>query len=200
MRCISHQTKRLLVYCAISIFSTVSYASSNKLTLNNGKPKMRIDFIGPNEVNLWRITNDGVMGGVSTSAMIITGQDGLFTGDISLDNNGGFSSVYRRIEPLHSDIKSISINVKGDGQTYQLKLIAKVDGYRVTYRHQFTTKKDVTALHHFNLTDFVATFRGRLLTNAPVLLAKNVKEVGFLMTKKTAGKFALTILDIEFNI
>ena len=40
----------------------------------------------------WRQTNDDVMGGVSTSRMTIDKNGhGVFLGNVSLDNNGGFA-------------------------------------------------------------------------------------------------------------
>ena len=42
----------------------------------------------------WRIVNDGVMGGISKSTIVLneTG-NGEFSGHVSLANNGGFASV-----------------------------------------------------------------------------------------------------------
>ena len=109
---------------------------------------------------------------VKVLTMIIEGEHGIFTGDISLDNNGGFSSVYRRVDTLMSGVKKVSIKIKGDGQPYQVRLIANVDGYRVTYRHKFLTKVDAVEQLYFNLADFTATFRGRVLSNAPAITAE----------------------------
>jgi hypothetical protein len=41
----------------------------------------------------WRVVNDNVMGGVSTSRFEATNGVALFRGDVSLENNGGFASV-----------------------------------------------------------------------------------------------------------
>ena len=46
----------------------------------------------------WRSVNDGVMGGRSSGGMV-QAEDALkFTGELSLENNGGFSSVRRLVE------------------------------------------------------------------------------------------------------
>jgi hypothetical protein len=52
------------------------------------------------ETEGWRITNDSVMGGKSAGHFILQQNYALFSGNISLENNGGFSSVYRSISPL----------------------------------------------------------------------------------------------------
>ena len=41
----------------------------------------------------WWSRNDGVMGGVSSGALRQVGADGMFEGNLRLENNGGFSSV-----------------------------------------------------------------------------------------------------------
>ena len=50
-------------------------------------------FEGNDSDFIWRIVNDDVMGGVSTST--INYDDGVMTfkGNVSLENNGGFASA-----------------------------------------------------------------------------------------------------------
>jgi len=60
---------------------------------NFAQDKMTLDFgyekVGQN----WRVINDGVMGGLSQGSAVLTENSIQFTGDISLKNNGGFSSL-----------------------------------------------------------------------------------------------------------
>ena len=52
------------------------------------------DFNKDSSRSDWRIINDGVMGGESQGKFYIdTEGNGIFEGTISLENNGGFSSV-----------------------------------------------------------------------------------------------------------
>jgi hypothetical protein len=183
----------------LTFISLVTPCLAKNITQTYGNTSMEINFDKPTEITRWRITNDNVMGGVSSGMMLIENGFGMFSGNISLDNNGGFSSVYRTIEPIAEDIKKITIRVKGDGQRYQLRVIAHVDGYRVTYRHEFLTSQESLEQLTFNLADFDATFRGRILSNAPALVADQIKEVGFLITKKTPGPFTLSVATISFE-
>ena len=48
------------------------------------------------QLNEWRITNDGVMGGQSEGHYTIQDNTMTFNGTISLENNGGFSSISGR--------------------------------------------------------------------------------------------------------
>ena len=149
------------------------------------------------EKNRWRITNDGVMGGLSYGKMIVKKGSGTFSGQISLDNNGGFSSVFLAVEDLSPSLNQLVIDIEGDGQPYQLRLITYINGYRLTYKHDFATTAKKREKVIFQLTDFQATFRGRNINNAPLLTSENIREVGFLMTKKVAGKFALSVFQLS---
>ena len=59
------------------------------------KENMITNFSGDGSDGLkWRITDDRVMGGRSQGKFEITKQDTMrFSGNLSLENNGGFSSV-----------------------------------------------------------------------------------------------------------
>ena len=53
---------------------------------------MVFDFSKKENINNWSITNDNVMGGLSSSKMVINDQgEGVFSGSVSTDNNGGFA-------------------------------------------------------------------------------------------------------------
>ncbi|MFT7431339.1 MAG: hypothetical protein ACI971_001800 [Colwellia sp.] len=180
-----------------------AYASGNDIdkqandNSNGNKKAYMIDF-SKQENGRWRITNDGVMGGLSNGEMTIAQDHGIFSGSISLDNNGGFSSVFRAVDNLPQSYKKLVINTEGDGQAYQLRLIIYVNGYRLAYKHDFKTVANKRENHIFELADFKATFRGRAIPNAPILNSEDIREVGFLMTKKVPGQFALSIFTLSF--
>jgi hypothetical protein len=180
-----------------------AYASGNDIdkqandNSNGNKKAYMIDF-SKQENGRWRITNDGVMGGLSNGEMTFAQDHGIFSGSISLDNNGGFSSVFRAVDNLPQSYKKLVINIEGDGQAYQLRLIIYVNGYRLAYKHDFKTVANKRENHIFELADFKATFRGRAIPNAPLLNSEDIKEVGFLMTKKVSGQFALSIFTLSF--
>ena len=78
------------------------------------------DFAQSSAWDYWRIVNDGVMGGVSSSRMTQTEEGtAVFTGDVSLENNGGFASVEARFDAVDlSSYDGIEITYRGDGQRY----------------------------------------------------------------------------------
>ena len=53
-----------------------------------------LDFKNPGDLIDWRIVNDGLMGGLSQGEIIMTEHHtAVFQGNLSLSNNGGFSSA-----------------------------------------------------------------------------------------------------------
>jgi hypothetical protein len=167
-------------------------ATNQKSTSN-----MVVDFNDPKEWSLWRSLNDGVMGGKSQGGMTASQGHGIFTGYISLANNGGFSSVVRDIKPLIPAVDSLVIDVAGDGLTYQLRAIVYINGYRLAYKHDFSTVNRKRKQSTLLLSDFQASFRGRILSDAPPLLAKNITEIGLLVTSKNERQFTLNIFSIS---
>ncbi len=168
-----------------------------QVTTFKKEPSIMINFTEQKNTENWRITNDDVMGGESEGRFLFEQDKGMFTGYISLKNNGGFSSVFKMIEPLPNNLDTVSIDVEGDGTTYQLRMIVSLDGYRLAYKHDFDTVAGQRETLTFILADFQASFRGRIMTNAPVLKSEAIRQVGFLVTKKVAGKFLLSVFSVH---
>ncbi len=142
----------------------------------------------------WNIINDGVMGGVSQSAMSITPEGfGKFSGRVSLENNGGFASTRASIKKLDlSESSQIVLRVKGDGQRYSFRI--RTDRYfdGVSYKASFDTQAGEWITIQLPYKDFVPTFRGRKVS-APPLTGAQVSQIGFLISDKQEGPFELLI-------
>jgi hypothetical protein len=150
-------------------------------------------------IGKWKITDDGVMGGKSKGSLLFEKDFGIFTGNISLDNNGGFSSVSRDIEQLQQGLENIIIDIRGDGQIYQLRLAIYFNGYRLAYKHDFDTKSGQRQKLSLSLSDFKASFRGRVINNAPLLQSQHIKEIGFLIATNKPTNFNLSIFSLTFS-
>ena len=99
------------------------------------------DFREPRTSGGWMIVNDGVMGGVSESHISLS-SDGklLFQGKVSLNFGGGFASVRSVFRNLNAEnYDGIPILVKGDGQTYQLRLRQREEFDEVAFFQHFET-------------------------------------------------------------
>lgn len=158
-----------------------------------------IDMTLPNEFQQWQSVNDNVMGGVSKGRLIHAQRMSRFEGELSLANNGGFSSINRPIQLPSANIDKVAIIVAGDGRTYQLRLSTWKDGVQINYKHDFSTRHGQLQNLVFSLKDFQAVYRGRPLDNAPKLVASNVWRIGFLIADKTAGHFSLDVGQIRFK-
>lgn len=95
-----------------------------------------IDLRAPDVARQWQVVNDGVMGGVSKGQFRLS-EDGtlVFSGTLSLKNNGGFASI--RCSTIGYTLKaddSIVVTVKGDGRDYILNLYTKSRRMAFSYR------------------------------------------------------------------
>lgn len=74
----------------------------------------------------WRYVADRVMGGVSSGELRLhagaTGTVAHLTGQVSLDNDGGFIQMAFDVDADASDWSGIEIDVRGNGEIYELRL------------------------------------------------------------------------------
>jgi monofunctional biosynthetic peptidoglycan transglycosylase len=157
-----------------------------------------VDVQADRDSGAWEIVNDGVMGGVSTSTMVITNGSAVFSGTVSLENNGGFASV--RTRPARLDCTgcdAVILRVRGDGKRY--KFTARTDRRwdSPQYQHAFETADGKWQSVRLPFQNFKASFRGRALPNEPPLDPAKLVSVGILISDKQAGPFRLEIKSIE---
>ncbi len=159
-------------------------------------PENLIDFSESSKVR-WQVVNDGVMGGVSRSSIQPSDhRTGLFTGNLSLENNGGFASVRALLGPQDlSAFAGLEIRVRGDGRTYQLRLRTDGGFDGIAYRCAYETSANEWTVIRFPFTEFEPTFRGRMVPEAPPLDLKRISQVAFMLADKRAGEF---VLEIEY--
>ena len=179
----------LVLLCAMPLFGQEE----------NENTRLLFDFSDPDVAKTWRTVNDGVMGGVSEGEVRVTEDETLeFFGTLSLENNGGFTSVRSPTGKLDvSDCDAIVIRVRGDGRTYYANVYVPTERYSVSYRTEFTTEEGEWQDIRLSFADFKATFRGRNLPNAPPLDLSNIQSMGFLLSDKKAGPFSLEMAWIQ---
>jgi len=149
------------------------------------------------DIGPWRSINDGVMGGLSAGRMSQTGEGLKFSGEISLENNGGFSSVRRSVDQDLSRAAGVRIEVRGDGREYKFR-IRQDDGFDgISWSAEFASSEDWRQID-IPLDRFMPVFRGRLVPQAGPVIPSQIRQIGFLLADKTAGPFALEIRSIEF--
>lgn len=157
---------------------------------------MNITFNQPDEQQRWQISNDTVMGGISRSQVRVNAGVLTFNGQLSLENNGGFASVWRQInDALNTEDSIVRINARGDGRVYQLRF-RLADARGISYTAQFTTTQQ-WQWHSFTESDFKPVWRGRTVIGAPPMRFDKIVAVGILLADKVAGSFTVELQQIE---
>ena len=118
-----------------TLFSTICYLMMNTL--------MIFDFKKEAGLQNWYVVDDTVMGGVSGGKMGMNAEGhGMFQGHVSLDNNGGFSSIrYNAGSTTLQGYNRFVIALKGDGKAYQFRVKTKSSDY-YSYIFNFTTSNN----------------------------------------------------------
>jgi len=172
------------------------------LTLTmNAEPnseKVLFDFTTATNLPAWQIVNDDVMGGVSRSQFAVLTRSAVFSGVVSLENNGGFASC--RTPPGRHDLTGLDafvVRVRGDGRRYQFTVRTEAEFDAPLYQATIQTKIGEWEEHRLLFKDFLPKFRGRVLTGAPPLNPTTVSSVGFLISDKQAGPFRLEIGSVK---
>ena len=193
------QLWNLLLAALATIISLSSLAANLNEVQNMKSNTISVALDNEQPLNDWQVTNDGVMGGLSLGYTQIEDEAFIFSGNVSIENNGGFTSVFKKPPKLSDDIESIDIRVIGDGKLYQLRVRTQVMGYELAYKVDFLTHPNTLETHSFELADFKASFRGRNIDSAPTLKATSISHVGFLVAAKQTQNFSLAVHSIEFT-
>ena len=154
------------------------------------------DFNHIAPVNDWTVVDDVVMGGRSTGQFKIDSEGhGVFSGNVSLENNGGFSSLRYRFEKISTHENSkIVIRLKGDGKQYQFRVKSNRNTY-YSYTTTFKTSGDWENIN-IDLKDMYPTFRGQIL-NMPRFNENSIEELVFLIGNKKNESFELVLDKID---
>jgi hypothetical protein len=161
-------------------------------------PKVIFDFNKNADIKDWIVVDDVVMGGQSSSFFTLNDAGyGVFEGSISLDNNGGFSSVrYRFQKIILQEYTTVTIKLRGDGKKYQFRIKDNSGDY-YSYIAPFSTTGEWQEIE-IPLKDMYPSFRGRTL-NQPNFSKNNLEEITFLIGNKKKEKFKLMIDKIELK-
>jgi hypothetical protein len=156
------------------------------------QPLIVFDFTKDANLRNWNVVDDGVMGGLSAGRFRINeAGHGLFTGTVSLENNGGFSSLRYFFSPLETDQHSkFVLRLKGDGKNYQFRVKSQANEY-YSYICDFKTTGDWQTVE-IPFSALYPSFRGRTL-NMPNYPGKQLGEIGFLIGNKKAESFQMEI-------
>lgn len=138
--------------------------------------------------------DDVVMGGVSSSGFTIQPNAGevqgtpagVFAGNVTSANNGGFASVRSRNISPPADLGAydgVQLRIKGDGQRYKLVLRTTEAWDGVGYTVSFDTVADTWQSVKIPFSSFKAIFRARSVLDSPPLNAASIVSVQLMLSK-----------------
>ena len=154
------------------------------------------EFSQPTDSHQCRTINDTVMGGGSSSSFETPGNGiAVFSGNVSVENYGGFASV--RSAPKFRDLsrwQGLALRVRGDGQSYRLGLKTDATWDGVMYQASFQTSADEwTEVRLPFGTCCTPKFRGRDVPDAPALDPSRIRQISLMISEKQEGPFRLEI-------
>jgi len=156
------------------------------------------NFTSDSDISNWKILDDVVMGGRSDGNFKIN-KDGYgeYTGEVSLKNNGGFSSLRYYFDSIDTDSYSkFKIRLKGDGKSYQFRVKDKRNNH-YSYIYKFTSTEDWQTIE-IPFSEMYASFRGYEL-DIPNYNGDQMEEIAFLIGNKKEESFKLIIDSISLE-
>ena len=173
---------------------TTSLFLASCSTSTRAKESLLLEDFKKGESTLsWQAVNDGVMGGLSKGRPILNKSSTMsFKGEISLENNGGFSSIrtFGQAKDL-SVYSGLELRLKGDGRTYFVTLRSP-DNKRIAYWSAITPEKGIWQVIKVPFDSFYPTWFGKKVQGLQ-LKTQKINSIGFMLYDKEAGKFNLDV-------
>lgn len=168
------------------------------LTLTVEIENIIFDFNNNSNLTRWNVVDDGVMGGLSQGNIVINGEGhAVYSGFVTTDNNGGFSSVRHNFNSKDvSNYNHVVLKLKGDGKPYQFR-IKENQSQRFSYVHTFETNGEWEIIK-IPFKDFYPSFRGYKL-NKPNFNGGMMEEIAILIGNKKKEDFILIIDSISLE-
>ncbi len=156
------------------------------------------DFNKNSSISNWVVVDDVVMGGRSTGNFKLNKDgNGVFYGNVSLDNNGGFSSLRHGFNKLNIEkFKTLVLKIRGDGKNYQFRIKHKSSDY-ASYITSFSSSGEWQEIE-IPINSMYPSFRGRKL-DEPNFSHETIEEITFLIANKKNEDFILLIDKIELR-
>lgn len=176
----------------MALLTTIACAESAQPPLGE---RLIEDFRGDESIGAWQAVNDGVMGGLSQGGPVKHSQFLCFSGELSLENNGGFSSI-RSMRSLDlSSAAGVRLRVRGDGRTFTFRFQTDArlrDQWAVAFSGSFETQKDEWTEVVVPFEGLTQSFRGYQFDQFPFDPQK-IERIGIILADKKPGPFHLDI-------
>ena len=195
----AHHTFNSFVFVGISgaamLMMSCAQSSSTAMSTEN----KHIDF-GSSMVEPWRSINDGVMGGLSEGEIAWKDTVMLWSGQTSLENNGGFASIRGPWE--HHDLRAMNraiIRCRGNGGPFKMTLETS-QRWWMPYAYTSFNPNDDWQDVVIDVEDFSwsQAQMGDLRNVAPSQELGDVLRIGLMKYDGTAQPFELEVASIHF--
>jgi uncharacterized protein YbjT (DUF2867 family) len=150
--------------------------------------KMLFDFTQPHPAlkEIWGAVDDVVMGGVSQSSIRLVNGRGLFSGQVSTANRGGFASVRTRNFSPALDLSAyqgILLQLQGDGKRY--KFITRCEGNwdGVGYCYSFDTIANFSQSLEIPFHQLIPVFRAKTVPEVGPIDTQSIYSLQLMMSK-----------------
>jgi len=155
------------------------------------------NFSTETTAEIWEVQDDVVMGGKSSGHLEMT-PDGhaRFYGEVSLENNGGFSSILGTLKEPHpvAGRAAFSLRLRGDGKAYTFRVkSAAGDGFY--HEAAFETNGDWETIT-IPFASMNAVHHGEPV-NVPNYAGQAVHKLQLLIGNKKAETFEILVDVIE---
>ncbi len=160
--------------------------------------KTKIFCFDSNETEArWFAVNDVVMGGISKSAATLDVEQRLvFSGFVSLENNGGFASI--KSARNHYDLSGcdgIILRVRGDGKIYRFRARTERTESQIAYTSWFETKPETWQEIYLPFSKMAPIYRGKVVDDAEAIDLRSIQSFGLMVAEKQEGPF---LLEVDF--
>jgi len=154
-----------------------------------------LDFDTAAEAELFSPIDDAVMGGVSSSRLVVE-EPGIavFSGNVSLENNGGFASV--RSLPRDwgtAGAREFVLRVRGDGKRYRFNVRTPDGPSAFRYEAPIETTAGAWAEVRIPIERFEGKAFGRRVPLVGAPDPARIRSLGFMISDRQAGPFRLEI-------
>lgn len=144
----------------------------------------------------WDIVNDTVMGGRSQSSVEVDNDLSrmIFSGNVSLENNGGFASARSNWTAYNLEAyDGISMRMRGDGNLYRLRIRTEKTGSGLAYTAWVKPEADIWQEIYIPFAEMMPLYRDIIVPVAGPIDASSIRSFGLMVSDKQQDDFALEV-------
>ncbi len=177
----------------LTLISTIISANTQEFRINFGNTA--------DQTKEWVMISDDVMGGITRSKLEYTETSLVLSGDISLENYGGFSSVKTRFKSVDlSEYKGLKIRYRSANQRFAFTLEDSRNWTQPNFKGDLPPTKDnawsESTIYFKDFKEYqIGEPTGEKLNPASL---KNIVRLGIITTEKKEGPFSLEVDYVEF--